>query len=198
MDDGQQSMTMGKRNYLFWKYPMRVRQHIQLDDVAEYSVTPSKYSDEIARIMIEFIPKGSTVVDATACVGGDAATLADTFAKVYAVEQNPSRFDMLVHNLSIMTSQSGRVVPVLGNFLDWWAHGRPEGEAIAAVYIDPPWENGCSLAGYSIWDVAATIQKSGCMVVLKLPPEFPIEMKTRAVAELTSTKGHKKMKIVVV
>ena len=166
-----------------------------MDDVATYSVTPSKYSEQIVRIMLDFIPKESTVLDATACIGGDTATFANHFSKVIGIEQDETRFKMLNHNLKLMTQQT--VLTYHADFLQWWIR-KPKDMTIDAVYIDPPWENNCMISNFNIWDIVTTLKKCGCTVVLKLPPEFIVETQTKAISVLTSGKGNKKMKIVVI
>ena len=166
-----------------------------MDDVAEYSVTPSKYSEQIVRIVLDFVSPDSTIVDATACVGGDTAMFANHFSKVIAIEKDETRFKMLNYNLKLMTQK--HVLTYHADFIQWWTQ-KPESLKIDAIYIDPPWERDCMLQSFQIWDIVATLKKTGVIVVLKLPPDFAIEMPTQAISVLTSGSGRKKMKIVVI
>ena len=186
-------MQDGKRTHLFWKYPRTIRGKLQMDNVASYSVTPSKYAEQIARIVADFVVPTGTVIDAMACVGGDTAQLANVFSRVIAIEKDRGRYDMLVHNLPLMTRK--RVETVHGDFLEWW---RKTGIYVDGFYLDPPWENECQVNGVSIWDVCREVKQNCGVVVLKLPPTFEVEVEAQAETVLRNSRGKEKMKIVVV
>ena len=191
-----------KRRHLFWKYPYGIRKRIMMDKVAMYSVTPCKFSEMISRIMLDFAPSTSTVVDAFACVGGDSVELARKFHRVIAVERDAERYAMLRHNIDLLAPRLG-VHTHCGDFLEWWDSKPDVMGSVGAVYLDPPWEDGCCVNGKPIWSVAAHLRQSLCkgsVIVLKLPPDFAVLPReaTRASSLLCNSRGTPKIKIVVI
>jgi hypothetical protein len=90
-------------NYLWGELPPRLMASIQMDEVASFSVTDMRTADSISRELLTLpgVSEASTVTDATACVGGNAISLARFFRVVNAVELDPVRLQMLQHNLAV-------------------------------------------------------------------------------------------------
>lgn len=102
-------------------------------------VTPPNDAKRIADIAIKHIKKYKssmkdvTIVDATACVGGDTITLCSTFGKVIGIEIDVSRYENLVHNIQqykflnveLLNGDSTTIIPKLPN--------------IDIITIDVPW-----------------------------------------------------------
>lgn len=90
-------------NYLWGELPARLMASIQMDEVASFSVTDMRTADAISRELLTLpgVSEVSTVTDATACVGGNAISLARFFRVVNAVELDPVRLQMLQHNLAV-------------------------------------------------------------------------------------------------
>jgi hypothetical protein len=90
-------------NYLWGELPPRLMASIQMDEVASFSVTDMCTADAISRELLTLpgVSEVSTVTDATACVGGNAISLARFFRVVNAVELDPVRLQMLQHNLAV-------------------------------------------------------------------------------------------------
>ena len=90
-------------NYLWGELPPRLMALIQMDEVASFSVTDMRTADAISRELLTLpgVSEASTVTDATACVGGNAISLARFFRVVNAVELDPVRLQMLQHNLAV-------------------------------------------------------------------------------------------------
>lgn len=189
------TMDNGKKTHLFWKYPPRVREKLRIDEVGFYSVTPSKFSRQISRIMLDFVSRDATIVDATACVGGDTATLADTFKRVIAIEKHRKRYEMLCHNLPLMTDK--KVETFYGDFLTWCRNHK--GESVDLFYIDPPWEDECRMGDSSLWQVCAMLKRDFPLttIVLKLPPTFHVKLRHRSLTMLRNWRGESKIKVTV-
>ena len=127
-----------KRDWLFSGLEPSVRHDIQLDSVAEYSVTDSVTADTLTALLLAFIPADSTVTDACACVGGNTLSFARHFAHVQSCEFDRTRFDMLNHNLALLSSASTAtpsvsVSTILASYLDVLPIWRQQ-----AVFVDPP------------------------------------------------------------
>ncbi len=102
-------------------------------------ITPPYDSKRIARIIIKHIKKYKaltkdvTVVDATACVGGDTIMLCSTFGKVIAIELDTMRHDNLAHNIKqykfnnveLLNGDSTIIIPQL--------------PIIDVIFLDVPW-----------------------------------------------------------
>ena len=71
-----------KRDWLFSGLDGSVRHSVQLDDVAEYSVTDSVTADTLSALLLAFVGAEATVTDACACVGGNTLSFARHFAHV--------------------------------------------------------------------------------------------------------------------
>ena len=84
----------------------------QMDDVACFSVTKSDLADEMTDMLLKLPGIGgaanSSIIDATACVGGNAVSFARKFAHVTAVEMDERRCAMLKHNLETSARAEGR------------------------------------------------------------------------------------------
>ena len=133
-----------KRDWLFSGLEPALRREVQLDDVAEYSVTDSVTADSLSALLLAFIPAESTVTDACACVGGNTLSFARHFAHVQSCEYDRLRFDMLNHNLALLSASSTlssslqpprvpSVSTILASYLDVMPIWRQD-----AVFIDPP------------------------------------------------------------
>ena len=135
-----------KRDWLFSGLAADVRHSVQLDDVAEYSVTDSVTADSLSALLLAFTPAESTVTDACACVGGNTLSFARHFAHVQSCEYDRVRFDMLNHNLALLSSSpvppsASPLIPphvpsvstILASYLDVMAIWRQD-----AVFVDPP------------------------------------------------------------
>lgn len=80
-----------------------VRGRLLLDDVALYSATDQRTSDKMTRAMLEHIPSSSTVINATSSAAGNTFSFARHFARVVAIERNPTRYQHLVHNAEALS-----------------------------------------------------------------------------------------------
>jgi 16S rRNA G966 N2-methylase RsmD len=98
-------MTTEKKDFLFRFVNPDIRKKIKLDEEALYSTTDQVTADKITRDILNYIPKSSTITDATACIGGSAYSFAQQFSNVIAIENNKERYELLKHNMNILRSQ---------------------------------------------------------------------------------------------
>jgi predicted RNA methylase len=101
------------------------------DQEGLWSITYPKEADYISNLIKSEIGKDSTIVDATAGVGGNTISFAQHFAKVVSIELSKSRFDLLSNNVQVYALSN--VSLINGNCLDHLI-GDYQG-----YFLDPPW-----------------------------------------------------------
>jgi hypothetical protein len=75
-------------------------QNLIMDEVGAYSISYPETGEQMAKIMKMILGENASVIDGTACLGGNTGYFATEFTgKVIAVEINPYRADFLRHNL---------------------------------------------------------------------------------------------------
>lgn len=132
--------TGHKRDYLFKFVSPETRSHIKLDDEAAYSVTDQYTADRMTRDIMRFVDVNAVVCDATACIGGNTHSFARAFRHVVAIEQNPTRFEYLKHNMGVL--QIKNVQCVCGDALEevpWHLAGKGHRRPYNVIFVDPPW-----------------------------------------------------------
>ena len=147
---------------------------MQFDEVALYSTTDPASGRAIARIVRTLVPRGSVVVDATACVGGSAYPLSQMFDRVIAIENDAVRFGYLVHNMGVLGAQNVRCVH--GDMLEECPKVQSD-----VVFLDPPWGGPgyrsrqrvqLYISGRSISEVCEALRGCTRYIVLKVPVNF--------------------------
>jgi tRNA G37 N-methylase Trm5 len=174
-----------KRDFLFKNVPPEQRDRLLLDHEASYSVTDMHTSDKITRDLARFVGASGTVCDATACVGGNTYSFSKAFRSVTAVELNPMRFDLLVHNLGVLGVRN--VACVRGDALDVVPAARFD-----ACFVDCPWGGPdykkadrlqLSLSGVPLAEACRRLAPSAAFLCLKTPTNFDEEAFVRATAD---------------
>lgn len=75
-------------------------QHLIMDEVGSYSISYPETGLQMTHIMKMILGESASVIDGTACLGGNTGYIAREFkGKTIAVEINPYRADFLRHNL---------------------------------------------------------------------------------------------------
>jgi len=117
----------------------------------------------------------TTILDATACVGGDVISSAKNFKHVVAIESDIERYEMLVHNVS--TFRLENVKCINGDSLDI-IPGYAKNVKNLVVYFDPPWGKNNAhimISGYEIIHIASIIKRNMKVpVFLKLPRDYRV------------------------
>jgi hypothetical protein len=82
----------------------RVSLHSQvwLDPTGAFSISYPETADAMASILASMVPPGSSIVDMTACVGGNSSYFSYYFRNVTAIEIAPHRQKILEHNLRLL------------------------------------------------------------------------------------------------
>lgn len=121
-----------KRDFLFRFIPAEVRSRLLLDNEALYSVTDQYTANKISKYIKRNIPDINTLMDGTACIGGNTFSFTKFFSDVVAVEIDPTRYAYLCHNMRMLESKN--VTIYNGSVLDVCKYGVQD-----MIFIDPPW-----------------------------------------------------------
>jgi 16S rRNA G966 N2-methylase RsmD len=102
----QEREIIRSRDTLFHGIPSNLRNQIQLDSVATFSVTESAMADQMTRAIVKnlsHLPKQAAnefiIFDGMACVGGNTISFAKFFLNVLSNEFNENRYKMLINNV---------------------------------------------------------------------------------------------------
>jgi hypothetical protein len=151
-----------KRDFFFRNLDFDLRRQLQVDEVAEFSVTDFEMATKISQAVLDLFapPKddptsesgseeqqedGSVtavakarkkyplvVTDGTACVGGNVLSFCDFFTHVNAIENDTTRVEMLRHNVQVLQKTNARCIHA--NYLDVMLELQQD-----VVFLDPPW-----------------------------------------------------------
>jgi 16S rRNA G966 N2-methylase RsmD len=121
-----------------WKQGVN-RNNLHIDhECISYITVPrdaNKIVDLISEKMKKYKKKDEiTIVDSTACIGGDTIAFCHNFGIVIPIELDPDRYTNLIHNIETYNIQNA--FPINGNCMN----KIPEINInIDVIYIDPPW-----------------------------------------------------------
>jgi len=146
------------------------------DQEGLWSITYPKEADHISNLIELEIGKDSTIVDATAGVGGNTISFAKHFAKVVSIELCKSRFELLSNNVQVYNLSN--VSLINGNCLDY-INGDYQG-----YFLDPPWggpdykhnyETKIKLGDYTLEQVVHKIKNiNEKTIFIKLPFNYDL------------------------
>ena len=156
------SMTSRRVDHLFSRTPAELRAQIRMDNTATFSVTDERTADEITEHALALIGGAQnaaeyTIIDLTACVGGNALSFAKRFPRVLGIEFDSNRANMLDHNMRLLENvgearkrcqlrcQQGDAVQLLSNpaqiradAVCGWRKSNHEDVGLV-FFLDPPW-----------------------------------------------------------
>ena len=169
-------------NKLFPCPPNNNYDNLMIDAESVSYITTPYNSEIIVGIIDSLIPKNVlrndiTILDGTACVGGDSISFGKMFGNVISSEINIKRYKMLMNNLNVFQ---------LFNFItvnDYFINIIKRINNIDIVYLDPPWggknykyQNNLRLQISNIYidDLINMIFEKNTikMIVLKLPKNY--------------------------
>jgi predicted RNA methylase len=146
------------------------------DQEGLWSITYPKEADYISNLIKSEIGEDSTIVDATAGVGGNTISFAQHFAKVVSIELSKSRFELLSNNVQVY--KLSNVSLINGNCLDH-LNGDYQG-----YFLDPPWggpdykhnyETKIKLGDYTLEQVIHKIKNiNEKTIFIKLPFNYDL------------------------
>jgi 16S rRNA G966 N2-methylase RsmD len=115
------------------------RNNIHMDYECISYITVPRDSEKIAQLISNKMKKYKekkeiTIIDSTACVGGDSITFCDNFGIVIPIEIDKSRYENLLYNLNLYNINNA--FPINGNCLEVIFDITID---IDCIYVDPPW-----------------------------------------------------------
>jgi len=155
-----------------------------IDDDAISYITIPRDSNIICNIVsskiiekYKIFPDDITIIDATACVGGDTISFCHKFHIVIPIEKCEIRYSLLENNLNVYGITNA--YPVNGNCMTIIDEIQIP---IDVIYIDPPWGGSgykymdnieFTFDGHNLYDVVKKfLNKKIKLVVLKLPKNY--------------------------
>ncbi len=205
--------------YYFKKFPEDLAAQLQMDEIASFSVTEATFADQISEIIAEQngVHSSMSIVDATACVGGNTMSFGKYFERLTSVELDPKRFKMLKHNVEVCQQHktfgfAAKTRLFCGDYTKLMkTHiGRSD-----IVFFDPPWggmdyKNEASVELYlgnrKMDDIVNDCSQYANYIVLKLPKNYNMVALRQGIKngkviyseDLSNNRGVVKMKLVVV
>jgi 16S rRNA G966 N2-methylase RsmD len=180
MQNAESPNESEKLAFLFRFVPTHVRSSLYYDVESLYSVTDQVTADKVTRDIARFLPKSSTIIDATACIGGNAYSFASYFREVIAIEIDPFRADFLASNMRLLGAAN--VKTVCNDCVKWIAaHSRETGDIHDLIFFDPPWGGpdykksekvSLQLSGEPLAKIISSIAPFGRYIALKVPINF--------------------------
>ena len=119
--------NQGRLEHCFKKTPLHLRQLLQMDEEAGYSITDEVTADEMTqKVVSTFVTSQSDIddlriLDLTACVGGNVLSFSKVFSNVIGIEIDEKRFQMLQHNVHVLpraNRNNTKAKVFLGNCVD--------------------------------------------------------------------------------
>jgi 16S rRNA G966 N2-methylase RsmD len=151
-----------------------IRHKLLLDDEALYSTTDQLTADKITKDILKFIPKSAVITDATACVGGNTYSFAQSFKKVFAFEKDTTRAKLLAHNMNMLGMENVHIQ--CGDAIELCPL-----QCQDIVFLDPPWGGpeykrmdrvDLYLSDQSLWRFCEAISASTTYIAIKAPINF--------------------------
>lgn len=122
-----------KMDYFFPFISKTVRDQLQADETALFSITTQFLADNISLLLQQLINKPDVVItDACACVGGNTYSFSRFFKKVNAVEYDSTRYEYLVKNLELLNVKNTSTYQ--GDYLKIMDEVKQN-----VIFFDPPW-----------------------------------------------------------
>jgi 16S rRNA G966 N2-methylase RsmD len=165
---------MEKRDFLFRFVDATKRACIQLDEEALYSTTDQLTAEKITKDILKYVSADASVTDATACVGGNTFSFAQSFHKVYAIEKDENRHKMLESNMAVL--EVSNVTCIHGDALEICHRLQQD-----VIFLDPPWGGpeykqkahiDLYLSDIALYTVCEKLASCTSYFALKVPTNF--------------------------
>lgn len=126
---------------LLFKLPKYIINKIQYDDQALYSITDMNSAEIISKIILNLpnINNNSSIIDATASVGGNVFLFSKYFNHVTAIEIDQNRFNMLNNNIKLLQDNNlcnNNIETINDDFITYLNNNNINSDII---FFDPPW-----------------------------------------------------------
>lgn len=166
-----------KKDFLFKFLPKSIRDRLQLDDEALFSVTDQQTADKITNDLLKYVPCTSTITDGTACIGGNTFSLSRVYNNVNAVELDKKRFKYLKNNMALLGADN--VYCYEGDIMDWISKLEQD-----MIFLDPPWGGpdykthdlvDLYLSNIPLYDICHKLKDHTKYIAIKTPTNFNIQ-----------------------
>ena len=130
------------KDYLFSTISSSLRNSLQLDSIAIFSVTEGNLADQMTTTIIKHLnchtkPSSEYILlDGMACVGGNTISFAKSFKRILSNELNKERFEMLRNNVQQVLNYSNVELFNL-SILD--LAFQQEENSYDILFLDPEW-----------------------------------------------------------
>ena len=181
-----------------WKDGIQWNQ-LKIHAIGKYSVSRPRESQQIADAIVSTLRKvygdtytPGTILDGTACVGGDTIRFAQVFRHVIAVEKDAPTYVMLENNISVYEFPQSRIELIHGSLLGVLS----ETQKCDVVYIDPPWNPpgrpwytrlknlmlflDCTPIDAIVQEIFSAAETSPALVAIKCPANFDVRRFVKA------------------
>ena len=194
-----------------------------MDEVASFSVTEAIFADKISQILVNLpnLSSKTTIVDATAGVGGNSMSFLCYFNNVISIEIDHNTSRMLQNNLThaknLLTCKKKGDFKVINNDFMIVKDDKNIFKKADIIFFDPPWGGRdyfkknklrLKLGNKFLSDICNEISAFTKYIALKLPKNYDIEEFKSQITpfggnilireSLSNEFGIEKMKIVVI
>jgi len=113
-----------------------------MTNVGKYSITKPIHTSWIKSILINFFKnknintKSLSIIDSTACVGGDTISFSKYFKNILSIEKNKTHFEILKHNIEILDIKN---VYLMNYDFIYQINNYQLYNKYELLFIDPPW-----------------------------------------------------------
>lgn len=184
------------------------RKNIHMDYDCVYYITIPHDSERIVQFITKKLEKYKpakdiTIIDSTACVGGDTITFCHNFGKVIPIEIDKKRYDCLLHNLKVYNINNAYTEGCNGNCLDIIPNIKVD---VEVIFVDPPWGGkeyklhdklDLQLGDMDLDQVVKLFFKTTTvkLIVLKLPKNYNYDNLLSKLKDYDTTLSHELKKI---
>jgi hypothetical protein len=200
---------MDKKIFFDKLFPYKLgvnRKNLHMDYECVHYITVPRDSERIAHFITQKLEKHKskkeiTIVDATACVGGDTITFCHNFGKVIPIEIDKSRYECLLHNLKLYNIDNAYTEGCNGSCFDIIPDIKID---INCIFFDPPWGGidyklhdklDLKLGDLELDQVIKLFLEKTNLVVAKLPKNYNYDNLLPKLKEYNVTLNHEIKKI---
>ena len=117
-------------------------QKLKITNIGKYSITKPLHTNWIKSILINFFKnkdintKILSIIDATACIGGDSLSFSKYFKQVLSIEKDKTHFQILENNIKICETDN---IKLINNDFISYIEKQQLYKSYHVLFIDPPW-----------------------------------------------------------
>jgi 16S rRNA G966 N2-methylase RsmD len=148
---------------------------IEIDNESLNYISIKDDATYITFLIKKYFDENSTIIDAMSGVGGNTISFSKNFKKVYAIELNQKRYDMLCNNINVYELKN--VETYNDNCLNKIFNINSD-----IIFFDPPWGGKdyknhdklrLTISNVPLEDICIKLKNKN--IVLKLPKNYDIE-----------------------